>query len=157
MDTFICLQLVLNPLLTHLCISYQIKLLFGETLCYLRDIMPRQWLPCFLVLPMLLVWHYSSQWPAGTATVLPTGQYAMSVVTWWFTASATDLRERFLLSGVFCLALLPAFSRLPWGRQFNVKVGRASCWSSKHSPIPTICLNHSNPQKVYMWQVLFKG
>ena len=38
-------------------------------------------------------------------------------------------------------------SRPPWGRQFNLKVSRASCWSSKHSPGPTICLNHNNLQK----------
>ena len=40
-------------------------------------------------------------------------------------------------------------SRLPWGRQFNIKVIRASCCSSKHSPGPAICLNHSNPQMRY--------
>ena len=39
-------------------------------------------------------------------TMLLTGHYAMPVVI--FYASATDLRERFLLSGVFYLALLPA-------------------------------------------------
>ena len=27
----------------------------------------------------------------------------------------------------------------------------------KHSPVPTICLNHSNPQKINMWWVLFKA
>ena len=54
-----------------------------------------------------------------------------------FAANATDLRERFLL-----LAPIPAFSRRSWGRQFNLKVSRASCCGSKHSPGPTICLNH---------------
>ena len=52
-----------------------------------------------------------------------------------FTTSATDLRESFLFSGLFYLALLPAF-RLPWGRQFNLKDSRASCWPSKHSSGP---------------------
>ena len=47
----------------------------------------------------------------------------------------------FLLSGFFYFILLPAF--------FNLKISRASCWSLKHSPSPTICLNHSNPQKFY--------
>ena len=37
------------------------------------------------------------------------------------------------------------FEGLPGSRQ----VSRASCLSSKHSPSPTICLNHSNPQKTY--------
>ena len=34
-------------------------------------------------------------------------------------------------------------------RQFNLKVSRTSCWSSKHSPGPTIHLNHNNPQNRY--------
>ena len=37
----------------------------------------------------------------------------------------------------------------PGSRQFNLKVSRISCWSSKHSPEPTIRLNHNNPQKRY--------
>ena len=36
-------------------------------------------------------------------------------------------------------------SRLPWGRQFNLKVSRASCWSLKHSPAVIIHLSHNNP------------
>ena len=96
--------------------------------------MPRQWSPWFLFLPMLLMWHHTTQWSSGTAPLLLTGHYATPVVTWWSIASAPDLIERFLFSGVFYLALLPAFSRLPCGRQFNFKVSRASCWSSKHAP-----------------------
>ena len=112
--------------------------------------MSHKWSPCFLVLPMLLVWHYATQWSSGTASVLLTGHYIMPLVTWWFTTSATDLREHFLLSDIFYLALLPAFSRFPWGQQFNLKVSQASCWSSKHSPGMTICLNHSNPQNIFV-------
>ena len=42
-------------------------------------------------------------------TLWLTGRYATPLVTLYFgTASATDLRERFLLSGVFYLTLLPA-------------------------------------------------
>ena len=41
------------------------------------------------------------------------------------------------------------FSSLPWGLLLNLKVNRASCWSPKHSPSPSICLNHNNPQKKY--------
>ena len=43
------------------------------------------------------------------------------------------------------------FWRLPWGRQFNLKVTRTSCWSLKHSPGPTICLCHNKLQKIYTW------
>ena len=57
----------------------------------------------------------------------------------------------FLLSGVFHLALLSAFSRISQGWKFNLKVSRTSCWSSKHSRSPTICLNHDNPHNIYMW------
>ena len=76
--------------------------------------MPRQWSPWFLVLPILLVWHHITQWSSGIAPVLLTGHYPMPVVTWWSTTSTTDLREHFLLSGIFYLAILPAFSRPPW-------------------------------------------
>ena len=41
-------------------------------------------------------------------------------------------------------------------RQFNLKVNRASCWSSKHSPGPTICLNHSNLRKIYMGRLYLR-
>ena len=36
-----------------------------------------------------------------TITMLLTGRYIMLVVPWWFTTRATDVRERFLLSGIF--------------------------------------------------------
>ena len=39
--------------------------------------------------------------------------------------------------------------RFPRSQQFNLNVSRASCWSSKHSPGPTINLNHNNPWKTY--------
>ena len=61
------------------------------------------------------------------------------------TTSVTDLRELFLLSGVFTLHSC-CFQGFPGSRQFNLKVNRASCWSSKHNPSPTIYLN---PQKIY--------
>ena len=53
-------------------------------------------------------------------------------------------RVFFPLKRFFTLHSFHLFSRLPWG-----KVSRASCWSSKYSPGPTSCLNHSNSQKRY--------
>ena len=47
-------------------------------------------------------------------------------------------------------------SKPPRGRQFNLNVSRASCWSSKYSPGPTICLNHSNPQTLYFERFIYK-
>ena len=41
------------------------------------------------------------------------------------------------------------FQGFPGSRQFNLKVRRAPCWPSKHSPSPTICLNYRSPQKIY--------
>ena len=58
-------------------------------------------------------------------------------------------RVFFYSQAFFILHSFLLFSRLPWDRQFNLKVSRASCWSSKLSPGPTICLNLSNPQKRY--------
>ena len=84
--------------------------------------MLRQWSPCFLILPMLLMWHHITQRQTIMSSLLLTGRHTTPLVTWWCTLTATDLRERFLLSDVFYLTLLPAFSRLPWGWQFNLKL-----------------------------------
>ena len=124
------IRMKVNPKHIH-AFFYLIKTPFWRNF-YLQDAIPRQWPPYFLVLPMLLVWHYTTQWSSGTASVLLTGHYAMPVVTWWSTASAADFRECFSLSGVFYLVLFPTFSRLPWGQQLNLKANRASCWSFKH-------------------------
>ena len=58
-------------------------------------------------------------------------------------------RTFFTHRGFFTLHSFLLFSRLLWGRQFNLKVSRASCWSLKHSPGPAICLNHNNSQNRY--------
>ena len=66
--------------------------------------MLRQWLPCLLILPMLLMWHHIIiQWSSGTAPVLLTVCYPTPVVTWWSTASIPDLRERFFTLHSFLL------------------------------------------------------
>ena len=69
------------------------------------------------------------------------------------TASATVLSGHFLPTGVFYLTLLPNifgttcfYQGLPGSRQFFLEVCRASYWSSKHRPGPSVCLIHSNPQ-----------
>ena len=102
--------------------------------------MPCQCSPCFLVLPMLLVWYCTTQWSSGTAPMLLTGHCARPVVTWWFTASAMDLWNHFLLSSIFYLAVLPAFSRLPQGRQYNLKVSRL------HADLQNI-----TPAQLFVW------
>ena len=116
------------------------KLLFRETLCYLRDSMPCQWLSCFSVLAMLLVWHYTTQWSSGIASVLLTGRYATPVVTWWSTTSATGLRKRFLLSGVFYLALLLAFRGFPWTGSSTSKL------AGLHADFRNIA-----PPRIFVW------
>ena len=105
--------------------------------------MPRQWSSCFLVLPMLLthITHGATprvamphQWsPGDLPRVLHIWEsmfYSQAFLPW----------HSFLI-----------FWRLSWGRHFNLKVSTDSCWSSKHSPGRTNCLNHNNPQKIYMW------
>ena len=69
------------------------------------------------------------------------------------TASATVLSGHFLPTGVFYLTLLPNifgttcfYQGLPGSQQFFLEVCRASYWSSKHRPGPSVCLIHSNPQ-----------
>ena len=58
-------------------------------------------------------------------------------------------RAFFYSQAFFTLHSFLLLSRPPWDRQFTLKGSRASCWSSKHSPGPTIVLNYSNPQEVY--------
>ena len=58
--------------------------------------------------------------PHCAAPVLLMGRHAMPEVTGishptLFTVSATDLRERFLLSGIFYLALFPAVFKASMG------------------------------------------
>ena len=67
-----------------------------------------------------------------------------------FSMSATDLRERFLLSGIFYHTLLPAFFKASLGAGSSTSrlAGlHADLWNI--APSPAICLNHSNPQKFY--------
>ena len=42
------------------------------------------------------------------------------------------------------------YQGLPGSRQFFLEVCRASYWSSKHRPSPSVCLIHSNPQNIYI-------
>ena len=71
------------------------------------------------------------------------------------TASATVLSGRFLPTDVFYLTLLHrhcstcVYQGLLGSRQFFLEVCKASYWSSKHRPGPSVCLIHSNSQKFY--------
>ena len=59
------------------------------------------------------------------------------------TGTATDLRELFLISGVFYLILLREFSTT------CLECCRVSHWGSKHRPSPSVCLNHTVFSKRY--------
>ena len=60
-------------------------------------------------------------------------------------------------SGHLVHLVIQLVSKPPLGRQFNLNVSRASCWSSKHSPGPTICLNHNNPQTLCFERFIYKA
>ena len=82
------------------------------------------------------------------------GRYATPLVTSYFPPTLLPWVLRiwesvFYSQAFFTLHSFLLVSRPPWGRQFSLKVSRASCWSSKQSPGLIICLNHSNPQKFY--------
>ena len=69
------------------------------------------------------------------------------------TASATVLSGHFLPTGDFYLTLIPdilaqpAFIKVLLGAgSYFLESCRASYWSSKHRPGPSVCLIHSNPQ-----------
>ena len=48
------------------------------------------------------------------------------------------------------------YQGLPGSRQFFFEVYRASYWSLKHRPGPSVCLIHSNPQSSYSEEFIFK-
>ena len=80
-----------------------------------------------------------------------------------FTASATVLSGHFLPTGVFYLTLLPDifgttcfYQGFPGSRQLFLEICRASYWSLKHRPGPSVCLIHSNPQSSYSERFSFK-
>ena len=117
----------------------------GETGCLGNPYLLLYWLPKHpgfdsspnTVRPSLVT--YSSLYSTFVTYLMPC--YAIGhqlLSTQPFATNAMNLKVRFLISGIFYLALFTAFSSLPWGQQFNLTVSRASCWSSKHSPNPTI-------------------
>ena len=78
------------------------------------------------------------------------------------TTNATDLSRHLLSTDVFYLTLLPNifgttcfYQGLPGSRQFFLEVCRASYWSSKHRPGPSVCLIHSNPQSFIHLKFVF--
>ena len=67
--------------------------------------------------------------------------------------SATVFSGHFLPTDVFYLTFLPDifgttsfYPGFPVSRQLFLKICRASYWSSKHIPDPSVCLIHGNPQ-----------
>ena len=107
--------------------------LLSEKLGDLGDAVRRHCLLCFLVSRCYLQDVMPCQWSSND---LP------RVLRIWYSV--------FISQAFFTVHFFLLFSRLPWGGQFNLKVSRASYWSSKHSLGLTICLNHSNPQKRYI-------
>ena len=152
METFICPLLVLNPLLAHLYISYHITHLFRRNSVLLTGYHAAPVVTLFFshahVTCMAL--HHTVVIRYSPSVIYRTLYHASGHLVLYGECYGFE-RERFLLSHVFYLALLPAFSRLSWSWQFNFKVSRAPSWSSKHRPSLNFCLNHSNPQKIYIW------
>ena len=72
------------------------------------------------------------------------------------TARATVLSKHFLPTGVF-LPYAPSrhFKAFPRSRQLFLEICRASYWSLKHRPGPSVCLIHSNPQSFIHLKFVF--
>ena len=154
------LLLTLNKsknLVVKVSILLAFKTSLGETGCLGNPYLLLYWLPKHpgfdsspnIVRPPLV--SYSSLY----STFVTSWCHATPLVTSYFPPNHLPQmlwiwKSVFYSQAFFYLALFTAFSRLPWGQQFNLTVSRASCWSSKHSPGPTICLNHSNQKKIYM-------
>ena len=123
-----------------------------EQVSYFSDIEQIKKVGCFFKQQLCYLWLPT---PHCAVPVWLTGCYDTPLVTSSFPPILLPqvllIWESVFYSQVFfTLHSFLLVSRTPWGRQFNLKVSRASCWSSKHSPGPTICLNHSNPQWNYV-------
>ena len=73
----------------------------------------------------------------------------MPVVIKLSTASAADLRERFLFSDFFYLILLPAVFKASLGASSSISKLAGLHTDLQNSPTLTIHLSHNNPQKKY--------
>ena len=101
-----------------------------------------------------LLGHLWLPTPHCAVPVWHTRHYAMPLVTSYFPSTLLPWVLLIWESVFYSLTFFTLHSfllvlRPRWGRQFNLNVSRASCWSLKHSSSPTICLSHSNPQKFY--------
>ena len=109
--------------------SKQSKSPFGET-AWLTGRHATSLVTLIFIITMLLTGHHPCQWSSSDLS---------RVLRIWENVFYS---QAFLTLHPFLLV-----SRPPCDRQFSLKVSRASCWSSKHSPHLTICLNHNNPQR----------
>ena len=64
--------------------------------------------------------------------------------------------QTFFTLGTFIDILTCLYQDLPESRLFFLEVCKASYWSSKHRPGPSVCLIHSNPQSSCSEQLSFK-
>ena len=83
--------------------------------------------------------------------------HAIGHFVFWYRECYGFERAYFYSQAFFTLHSFLLVLRPPRGKQFNLKISRASCWSSlKHSPSPAICWNHNNPQKGYSGRFYLK-
>ena len=131
------------------------------------------WLLFFILL--LLFIHFQATLPCHRHSILASqareGLHQIWAPPWLLliafafssTADAMILGAFFTHRYFFYLTLLPQIfysswvcQGLPESRQFFLEVCRASCWSSKHKPGPSLCLIHSNPETSFSEEFAFK-
>ena len=109
--------------------------LFNSLTCDLRDDMPRQ-RSLRLLTHMWLTGRHAT--PEVSFALFPTQPFLPWVLRIWESVFYSQV--------FFTLHSFLLLSRPLWGRQFNLKVTRVSCWSSKHILRPAICFNHNSPE-----------
>ena len=115
----------------------------------------------FLTLPWTIVGHFTphfilsaqpiTEWFA-TLSFFDHSVIFSSRVSW----VGTFYPQAFFTLRSFTDILTCIYQDFPGSRQFILEVYRASYWSSKHRPGPSVCLIHSNPQTSYSEQFSFK-
>ena len=113
---------------------------------------------------LLCHWHstLASQTREGLHQLWALPRLLLIAFSFSSTASATVLSGHFLPTGVFYLMLAPNifgttcfYQDFSGSRQLFLEICRASYWSSKHRPGPSVCLIHSNPQSFIHLKFVF--
>ena len=128
------------------CSSFKISFLRYSSL--FRGLSPGFLTPYFILLVQPIAWWFATH----SFSTIPLISLPWALRPW------VDIfySQAFFTLHSFTDILICVYQGFPWSRQFLLEVCRASYWSLKHRPSPSIFLIHSNPQSSYSERFKFK-